>query len=182
MTLLPRPQRLPRGVTVVDAMIVLAVTSVLLGQALPAMRQWRQSQVLQAVVHTVDTDVRFARSQALAGERGVRLAVQALPEGGSCTLVHTGAIDACTCTGGQQARCEAGAQVLRLTEQPARSGAVVSTVGRSLLFDGGKGTVTPTATLVVSDAQGHSVRHIVNIMGRVRHCSPNHLAGYPSCT
>lgn len=170
-----------RGLTLVELMSAVCIGLVLLGQAVPSLRALRQDQLLRSIADTVNADVHFARSAALANDRNVRLAVQALPGGGSCTLVHTGAANACECTGGGLARCEAGAQLLRLTEQPSAGGAALTTVDKSLIFDASKGTVTPTATLVVADRDGRSVRQVINIMGRLRACSPTGAAGFSRC-
>ena len=40
------------------------------------------------------------------------------------------------------------------------------------LFDPLHGTSTPTGTLRLVDAGGRAVHHVVNVMGRVRSCSP----------
>jgi type IV fimbrial biogenesis protein FimT len=57
---------------------------------------------------------------------------------------------------------------------------------RSILFDGAKGTTTPTGTLRLIGRDGAAIHQIVNIMGRVRSCSPPQpsgarLPGYPPC-
>ena len=53
---------------------------------------------------------------------------------------------------------------------------------RSILFDAGKGTVTPTATFAITDRDGRSIRQIVNIMGRVRSCTTTRgLGGLRPC-
>jgi type IV fimbrial biogenesis protein FimT len=53
---------------------------------------------------------------------------------------------------------------------------------RSLLFDPMKGTVTPTATVQLHSRSGAVIHEIVNVMGRVRACSPAPaLAGYKAC-
>lgn len=179
----PRLSRPARGFTWIEALCVLSVLSVLFGAAWPGLRDLRTHQVLQAVAASLETDVHLARSAALAGNRRVRLTVRALPDGsGSCTMVHTGSATACTCDGGGQARCDAGAQLLRLSEQPLADGAAISSVDRSLIFDPAKGTVTPTATLTITDRQGQRLRKVVNVLGRMRTCSPDGLAGMPTCS
>jgi type IV fimbrial biogenesis protein FimT len=55
----------------------------------------------------------------------------------------------------------------------------------SILFDPLHGTSTPTGTLRVVADSGRAVHHVVNIMGRVRTCSPAGaapvVAGYRVC-
>ena len=160
-----------RGLTLVDLMCTLAIMAVLLGGALPALRDLHASQLLQASAALLETDIQYAKSEALAQGRSVRLSVQALPDGGSCYLVHTGAAQACRCQGGGQVQCTADARLLRLAEQAASSGIRLAPLQRSILFDGGNGTVTPTATFALTDRAGRSIHQIVNIMGRVRSCT-----------
>ena len=52
----------------------------------------------------------------------------------------------------------------------------------SMLFDPVHGTSTPTGTLRVLDSRGRAIHHVVNIMGRVRSCSPQGaVPGYRAC-
>jgi type IV fimbrial biogenesis protein FimT len=168
-----RKNTLSHGLSLVDMMCALAITLVLLGGALPMLRDLRAGQALQATAALLETDIQLAKSEAAAGAMPVRLSVQSLAGGGSCYTVHTGAAQACRCQGGGQAQCDAGARLLRLAEQPGVGAITLSAVQRSILFDGGKGTVTPTATIKVTDRDGRAVHQIINIMGRVRSCTPN---------
>ena len=166
-----------RGLTLVDLMCTVAIMAVLLGSALPALRDLHASQLLQASAALLETDIQFAKSEALAQGQSVRLSVQPLPDGGSCYLVHTGAAQACRCQGGGQVQCAADVRLLRLAEQTASSGISLAPLQRSILFDGGKGTVTPTATFALTDQAGRSIHQIVNIMGRVRSCTTTRSLG-----
>jgi len=171
-----------RGLTLIDLLCVLAVTAVLMGGALPGWRAFQQAQVLRGVTETVETDVQYARTVAMTTDRTVRLSVQRHPDGGSCTLVHLGSASACTCSDDSgRASCGAGGELLRVSVHKMAQGAALTSLGKSLVFDAGKGTVSPTATLLVQDGDGRVVRQIINIMGRVRNCSPDGLAGFPAC-
>jgi type IV fimbrial biogenesis protein FimT len=48
----------------------------------------------------------------------------------------------------------------------------VRSTTRSLTFDPVRGTVTPTATLRVEARDGRAIHQVVNLLGRVRSCSP----------
>ena len=176
-----RTRQAARGLTLVELLCSLFITVILLGSALPSLHDWQQRQRLQAAAATLETDVHYARSVSLSANRGVVLAVQAMKTGGSCTIVHTGPANACECDGSGQAICTGEATALRVTEQPASTGVVFTTVGKSLRFDPGKGTVTPTATLKLADDQGRSITKIINIMGRVRSCSGSAMPGFSPC-
>jgi len=53
---------------------------------------------------------------------------------------------------------------------------------RSVVFDATKGTSTPTATMQLTARNGMTLRQVMNILGRVRSCSPApSLSGYRAC-
>lgn len=167
-----RAGRPARGLSLVELLCALAILLVLLGGALPMVSDLRLGQRLQAMAALLETDIHLARSTAIRSGQPVRLVVQALPSGGSCYMLHDGAGDACTCSDDGQARCEAGVQLLRSEGQPASAGVVLAALARPVVFDGRKGTVTPTATLRLAARDGRTIHQVVNIMGRVRSCTP----------
>lgn len=160
-----------RGLSLVELLCSLAIVALLVGGALPMFNELRWNQALQSAASLLETDLHHARSLAVISGRPVRLSIQAPASGGSCYVVHTGAAHACRCDGHGQAQCVAGAELLRLAEQPASAGIRLTPAERSILFDGGKGTVTPTATLKLTDPDGRTIHQVVNIMGRVRTCA-----------
>ena len=182
-SLVTRPIGKPsNGLSAVELMISLAISTVLLGSAVPMLQDLRTGQALRATAALLETDIQFARSQAMASGQPLRLSLQSINGAESCYVIHTGAANACRCDGAGQAHCDAGAKLLRLAEQPGASGITLAPVQRSLLFDPGKGTVTPTATLRVEDREGRAIHQIVNIMGRVRSCTPSvGLSGLKPC-
>jgi len=181
MTATPR-LRPAAGLTLVELLCALAILAVLMGGALPSLFQLRATQTLRAAADLLETDLQYARSLALAEGQPVRLSLQAMDDGGSCYLIHTGPAQSCRCRpAGQAAQCEPGSRLLRVVELDRSTGLRLAPVDRSLVFDSHKGTVTPTATLRLSDAEGRAIHQIVNIMGRVRSCSPTALAGMKAC-
>jgi type IV fimbrial biogenesis protein FimT len=68
---------------------------------------------------------------------------------------------------------------------PASTGLGVQANVSSILFDPLHGTSTPTGTLRVVSPTVGSVHHIVNLLGRVRTCSPDvagpAVPGYRVC-
>jgi type IV fimbrial biogenesis protein FimT len=172
-----RPARCQRGLSMVEVLCVLAILLVLLGGALPLASDLRLGQRLQSVAALLETDLQLARSTAVHTGQPVRLVVQAPATGGSCYMLHNGAADACTCTPDGQARCGVGVQLLRIEHQPAEAGVALAALARPILFDGRKGTVTPTATLRLGARDGRAIHQVVNIMGRVRSCAPSGSVG-----
>lgn len=169
-----------RGVTLAEACCTLAVAAILALLLVPAARALIAARHLEGAAAQLTSDLRRARDEAIARQSGVRLGVQVLA-GGSCYVVHTGAAGSCPCAATGPARCKAGEASLRTVHLPDRWVRLEANVA-SLLFDPLRGTATPTATYVFSDTGGRSIHVIVNMLGRVRHCSPGAaLPGYRAC-
>ncbi len=162
---------LARGLGLVEVMCTLCITSVLMGGALPMLQDMVAGQGLMAQANLLMTDLHLARAEAQTNNQNVRLSVNAAASGGSCYVVHTGGLNACSCDGAGKTQCDAGATVLRLVEQTR--GIRLEALSRPLTFDASNGTVTPTATLRMTDREGRAVNQVINLMGRVRTCSPN---------
>jgi type IV fimbrial biogenesis protein FimT len=178
-----RPIRpLPRraGVSLIECSVVTAITAIVVGTALPGFQEARQRRQLEGIAAQLETDLQLARAEAVARNEGVRVAFSRGAHG-SCYVMHTGAAGACSCTGGGAASCEPGAEPLRSVHLAADSPVQLRSNSGSLQFDAVKGTVTPTATLRAQSAIG-SLHLVVNVMGRIRSCTPDAaLPGYRRC-
>lgn len=173
--------RRQRGVTLVESLITLAVAAVTLGAAVPSIQEARQVRRLEGAAALLETDILQARSLAVALNQSVRLSVTTATAG-ACYVVHTGDAGDCSCSGSGPAVCTAGAQPFRTAHYGAADGLQLNSNSGSILFDATKGTITPTATLGLASADGRSLRVVVNLMGRVRTCSPAPgLPGYKAC-
>jgi type IV fimbrial biogenesis protein FimT len=165
-----------RGVTLVEICIVLAVLAVLAGSALPSFTETLQKRKFDGAVAEITTEVNFARGTAVAQGRGTWLSYTRVA-GGSCALIHIGAKTDCTCAADGQPVCAPGAEALKATLH-----AVPVSVAAPIRFDPTNGSVTPTATIRVELALNRELHHKVNIMGRVRSCSPmGAVKGYATC-
>jgi type IV fimbrial biogenesis protein FimT len=101
---------------------------------------------------------------------------------GSCYVVHTGATEDCSCNADGSASCSHGAAALRSVRFAQPDALQLHTNVGSILFDPVKGTSTPTGTLRLVAADDRAVHLVVNLMGRVRSCSPDKLVpGYRPC-
>jgi type IV fimbrial biogenesis protein FimT len=172
-----------RGVSLVEAMIVLFVVSVAIGSALPSLGSLRQKAALASAAAQVETDVHFARGQAVALNRSVQLTLREA-NGSTCYIVHTGPAANCVCNGQDAgtAVCGNGSALLRAVSFAASGPVLVRSSSKSLTFDPVRGTVTPTATLRVEARDGGAIHQIVNLLGRVRSCSPQGaLLGERAC-
>jgi type IV fimbrial biogenesis protein FimT len=173
--------RRQRGITLVEQLAAVAITTVVAGSVLPGFDRLSQRKALESAAASVRADLQHARGLAVSLDQRVRLRVQQDARG-VCYLVHTGAAGACSCADTNTPVCRDGARTLREERWSASRGLTMSSNTSSMLFDAALGTVTPTGTLEISNRYGESVRLVVNIMGRVRSCAVGGpAAGLPRC-
>ena len=165
-------RRAQRGLTLIEVCTTLAVASVLAGTAIPSFEQSKNKRVLDGTAAELATDLHYVRSEAVARNEGVRIGFRNVA-GGTCTLIHTGSNADCQCSADGVAQCGNGATLLKSHFHPANAGLAVSANVTSMRFDPTRGMVTPAGAVTVTNVNGQSLRHVVNIMGRVRTCSPD---------
>lgn len=176
-----RLARRQRGLTLLESMIAVTVAAVALGAVLPGVEQTRERRHLEGAAAQLETDIMYTRSLAVAQNQGVRMGFESFSTG-TCYTVHTGAANACSCDATGAATCSAGAQAIRTVYFPAQGPVALRANVRSILFDPRLGTSTPTGTLRVVGRSDAAIHQIVNIMGRVRSCSPGgSVPGLPRC-
>ena len=173
-------KRRQHGLTLLELAIVVAITAIVAAAAAPSFRALIDARRLDSAATRLAADIQLARSEAIARNRPLRLSLLSGADA-SCWIVHRGAAADCRCSGDAGAVCGAGARtiksvVLATTERVSVAGNVAS-----IVFDPLHGTSTPTGTLRVVGVRG-SVHHVVNVLGRVRSCSPDGaVAGYSPC-
>ena len=139
------------------------------------------SRRLEGAAVQFATDVQFARSEAVARNQPVRISLFATAQG-SCYVVHTGAGALCPCTGASPAVCSGDAREIKTVALPSGEGVTLAANAASVLFDPMHGTSTPSATFRILGRQGKAIHQVINVMGRVRSCTPTGgVAGYPNC-
>jgi len=168
-----------RGVTMIEGLICVTVLLLAVSAALPSFGSAREHRRVEGAAAQLETDLQLTRSVAVAQNRTVRFEI-GRDELGTCYVVHDGSAGDCTCSA-QGAVCKAGVLAHRHQHYGADAGVTVQANVGSMVFDPLKGTVTPTATLRV-EGPNVAVRQIVNIMGRIRSCSPEGaIPGYKTC-
>lgn len=167
--------RVQQGVTLIEASVVVAVTAIGLSTATSGFHRLIETQRLEAAAAQLAGDLQYARSQAVLGQRALRLSLRSTSDG-SCYVVHSGAADACDCSASGPARCEGEAREIKTVQWPASEGVALRSAVGSMLFDPLHGTSTPAGTLEVVARSGRTIRHVVNVMGRVRSCTPSDAA------
>ncbi len=172
-----------RGVTLVEASIVMAIVAITTATAVPSFHAFIEKQRLDGAAAQLASDLQFTRAEAVLRNTPLRLTVHQAASG-HCYVIHTGAAKECRCEASGSAVCSGEADALKTVQWPLEQGISLQSAVRSFLFDPLHGTSTPAGTLKVAAASGRTVHHVVNVMGRVRTCSPQGAgaaAGYRSC-
>jgi type IV fimbrial biogenesis protein FimT len=163
------------GITLIEAAIALAVAAIVAATAVPALAAYIDIRRLDGVAMRLQADLREARALALQRGSGVRLTLHHAAWG-DCYVVHTGAANQCRCVEQGAASCDDGALALKTVQLPAGGRIGVAANVASLRFDPLHGTATPAGTLRVVATGGRAVHHVVNVLGRVRSCTPQVVA------
>ena len=178
---LDRPFKKQRGIGLVEACAVMAVTATLAAAAAPAMQGMIDTRRLDGAATQLATDIQFVRSLAVARNQPVRLSVYA-DNGATCYLAHTGNSSDCDCFATGPAQCSGGALPIKTVVLAAADRVALQASVPSVLFDPLHGTSTPAGTLRLIGTDGRAVHHVINVMGRVRSCSPQAaMPGYRAC-
>lgn len=169
------------GVTLVEACIVMAVTAVLASTAAPGMQTLLDGRRLEGAATQLASDIQYVRTEAVARNQPVRLSFHSTGDG-SCYVIHTGDAAECNCDAPGPARCSGEARQIKTVVLPAAGRVSLRTNAASMLFDPLHGTSSPTGTLRLTGMRERAVHHVVNVMGRVRSCSPQAaMPGYRAC-
>lgn len=170
-----------RGLTMIEMLCATCILATTAGLAAPSMQSWQLRQALQSSAAELETDIQYARAEAVATQHSLRLETQPLGNS-SCYILHTGQTQDCTCDGKGGAICTGDAKAIKVSEQRHDGSIRLTTTRVSILFDPKRGTVTPTATLKLADSQGRLIHQVVNIMGRTRSCAPSGgIPGIKAC-
>jgi type IV fimbrial biogenesis protein FimT len=174
----PGPQR---GFTWIETTVVMTIIGVVTTQAAPAMSGLIDSRRLEGAAVQFATDVQYARTEAIARNLPVRLSLRNAATG-TCYVLHTGTSAQCSCTGAEPAICTGDAREIKTVFHPSTQGITIAANAASVAFDPLHGTSTPTATVRILGRQGRAIHHVINVMGRVRSCTPSGgVVGYVSC-
>ena len=175
------PQHRQFGFSLIEAATVVAVTAIVAAAAMPGMVTLLDGRRLDAAATALAADVQLVRTEAVARNSGVRISFHDAPGGGTCWVVHTGSAAQCSCGEAPPAACSGGAVESKTVVLGSADRVSVRANVASIAFDPLHGTSTPTGTLRLVDVNGRAVHHVVNVMGRVRSCTPSGVPGWRAC-
>jgi type IV fimbrial biogenesis protein FimT len=174
-------RRSQAGITLVETTVVTSVLAVLTGLAAPSFDSSIQRRHLEGAATQLETDIHHTRMLAVARNAPLHISFES-GVGGSCYVIHTGAANQCSCAEGGTAVCQGGAEAERSVHFAGDGPVSLRSNSRSVLFDPSKGTSSPTATIQLQARNGAAIHQLMNIMGRVRSCSPAPaMSGYRRC-
>ena len=165
-----------RGLTMIGTCMALAIAGILASTALRMLLEARTRAVAEGLSWELGAGLRYARSEAVARNEGVRFSFYESPAG-RCYVIHTGDRSDCRCEGGGPAQCDGEAVALRSAFQPIGAPAQLVASVNSILFNARNGMALPGGTVCVVPPTGRQIRHTVSPTGRVRNCSPAAAAG-----
>lgn len=160
-----------RGLTLLEMVTGLGIAAAAATTAVSGFGGMLQQRKAEAVADELRTDLQFVRSGSVSRNVGLRFSFERDAGGASCYVIHTGSAGSCSCLAGAMPVCQPGAQALKAVHLPASARTQVRANVGSMLFDPTRATVTPTATIQVVADDGREIRHVVNILGRVRSCA-----------
>ncbi len=167
------------GFTLVELVAVMAVTGIVATAAVPSLNGLVDTQRISGVATELASDLQYARAEAVQRNQGVRITFKG---DAACYVIHTGSANQCQCGTSGPAACEGDAQAIKTVSLAGTPNIGVQANVASMVFDPAHGTASPAATLRITGPQGRMVQHTVNIMGRVRSCSPlSSVSGYRAC-
>jgi type IV fimbrial biogenesis protein FimT len=164
-----KSQHTQSGFTLVEVAVVAAIAAIAAASAAPGMRALVDQRRLDGVATRLAADLQLARNEAIARNVPVRWSWHAAS---GCYVIHTGQSAQCTCTAGGPAMCGGDAVQIGTARWSASDRLALQSNTASIAFDPLHGTASPAATLRVTGADGRAIHHVVNVMGRVRSCSP----------
>ena len=179
-----RKHQAQRGITLIETCVAVAIGAVVLGTAAPKFRQFIDKQRLEGAAAQLATDIRFTRAESVMRNTNLRLSMQS-HGWGNCYVIHSGMTGTCECQANGQSVCSGDAASIRSAAFPAVDRLALNSNVSSIVFDPMHGTSTPAGTFELSLHGGPAIQHTVNLMGRVRTCSPSvdapALSGYATC-
>jgi len=174
-------RRQQSGVTLIEACMVIAIASIVVAITVPSLQGLIETRRLAGAASQLVTDLQWVRTEAVVRNQAVRVSFHATANG-SCYVMHTGAATQCSCDAPGAAVCTGGAEQIRTVRLPSEDRVGLQANVGSMLFDPLHGTVSPTGTLRLIGPRGREVHHVVNVMGRVRSCTPlGAMPGYRTC-
>lgn len=173
------------GFSIIEAMVVVAIVAILATVAVPSFIELIGKQRLKGAASVLYGDLQYARSEAVQRNIPVTVTFTAGNSATWCYIIHT-VVTGTTCTCGASGSCTGSAVNLKNVSGADSSGvtmALALTGGATEIpFEPRQGMATTSGNITLTGINSLQVQNQVNLLGRVRLCSPGGaVSGYPSC-
>jgi prepilin-type N-terminal cleavage/methylation domain-containing protein len=181
----------PRGFTMIELLVVVAICAVLLGLGVPSLRSWIVSQRVISTTGEIVTDMRFARSDALSSNSSVVVLFNNTAGNGCYTVFRSPISNPpapyCDCALGAGSACTTAPQHTELKTFTLPAGSEVSIVGPNFeLYQPGSMLVNEGTgiQILVTGGVGKELKIITtNGLPHPTVCVPSNstISGYKPC-
>jgi type IV fimbrial biogenesis protein FimT len=174
----------PRGFTLIELMMVIAVVAILVTLAAPSFYDFIAVQRLKSITAQVVTDLQFARTEAASRNLPVLVRFSS-NSGTSCYVVYAGSQHQCDCINTQTPVCPASASQIRTVQVPTALNVTVTPNIQSdeFSYDPATGAmrvtpidliINPADPFLISTAidSNRNLRVQVKVSGRPSICAP----------
>jgi len=171
------------GFTIIELMIVVAVTAVILTLAMPSMHQFIVRQRVKAINAALVTDLQFARSEAISRPSTVRITFRN-DAAITCYTIHTvGTVGICDCRNEIGSACT-GFVELKTVQVPRSTTVTVTAPENTVSFSAAQGVSNrDDFRVAVESPVGGKLRTSTNVLGRPQVCTPDgSINGVAPCT
>jgi prepilin-type N-terminal cleavage/methylation domain-containing protein len=189
-----------RGFTLIEALVTVAILSVILTLTMPSAVDWIVIQRVKANAAEVATDLRFGRGESIKRNQRVVVAFKEVAGNQTCYVVHTRYNNLnCDCTKGAGNSCNQSVDPnvredwdtlveLKTVTTPASTKVAITALNGDFSFVAPNGypklPAGAVAQAVKVDGHDSRVLHVVtNATGRPQVCAPSgsRIVGYPAC-
>lgn len=160
-----------RGLTLVEACMAMAVLAIIVTLAIPSFADLLARRRLLGWADLVATDMRQAHAEAVKRNRRV---MARFPTPG-CYVLHVDPAPDCACKPGCSDRA-----LIKQVDLDRSAGIDLAANVRSISFEP-NGTVVPSGSLTLSNGRGDTLRHRINVLGRLRTCAVSGHLPHPAC-
>jgi prepilin-type N-terminal cleavage/methylation domain-containing protein len=171
---------MPRGFTLIEAMLVIAVVAILLTAGLPSFSALIDRHRLRGAAAELHAALLLARAEALRRGTAVSVAFGGETDGGWCHALS----DQGPCDCLAPAACTLGGEPVRASHGDGFRGVQLSAgfaTPSSATFHPARGTASPGTVRLGLDGNDEEIRIVVSSLGRIRLCATGAAADYPPC-
>lgn len=167
------------GVTLVEILIVVAISGILAAVAVPALSSMQHNKRLRGTADVLVSELRMAQSESFKRQRSVSLSFRETASG----WCYGYSIDAaCDCREALSCQID-GVESVRHHDQHPGVQLNPGVSGNRFSFQPQRGTVT-AGNVTLTGGNGNQLRVVVSGFGRIRICTPTgpgQYSGYPVC-